>query len=136
MKLLIADLLSGAAKLEIKVAIQKINRPISIPLGRYEKFLSHIFHTIQITKLNISTVDIKMLNEDINTARQISRPYILSIMLEGNVAVCTVGPSVNVVRSTIIQMQKANSIYSKNTNALLLGAFELIGAFIILRSGL
>ena len=72
-----------------------------------------------------------MLNEDISTALHIGKPYKLSVILDGSTAVCTVGPSVNVVRSTIIQMHKANSRYSRNTNALLLGTIELIGVFVI-----
>jgi hypothetical protein len=131
-KLVITARLSGAAIPEITVAIQNSNKPISIPLKRYRKFLLHRFSIIQITKHNISTVDIKTLNEDIRTALQISKPYILSIILEGGVAVCVAGLSVKVVRSIIIQIHRANSIYSKNTNALLLGVFELIGGFVIL----
>ena len=63
-----------------------------------------------MTKQKINTLDIKVLNEDINTVLQISKPNILSVILDGSVAVCTVGPSVNVVRSTIIQIHKAKNM--------------------------
>jgi hypothetical protein len=85
-----------------------------------------------MTKHKINALDIKVLNEDISTVLQIGKPYILSVILDGNVAVCTVGPSVNVVRSTIIKIHKMKTVYSKNTNTLLLESIELIGGFVIL----
>jgi hypothetical protein len=113
-------------------ATQKSSKPVSMPLRRYENFLLHRFDTIHITKQNINAVDTNMLNEDISTALHIGKPYMLSVILDGSAAACTVGPSVNVVRSTITQAHKAKSMYSRNTIALLLGTIELIGFFVIL----
>ena len=79
-------------------------------------------------------MDTKILNDDIRTDLQIGKLNMLSIMLDGCVAVCTVGPSVKVVRSKTIQIHKAKSMYSKNTNALLLEVVKLVCGFIILRS--
>jgi hypothetical protein len=73
-----------------------------------------------------------MLNEDISTALHIGKPYRLSVILDGTAADCTVGPSVNVVRSTITQTHKTRSMYSMHTNALLLDSLELIVGFIIM----
>jgi hypothetical protein len=130
-KLLIAARLSGADIPDITAAMQKSNKPVSMPLRRYENFLLQRFNTIQITKQNINTVDTNMLNEDINTALHIAKPYMLSVILDGTEAACNEGPSVNVVRSTITQTHKAKSMYSMNTNALLLDTVELTGFFVI-----
>jgi hypothetical protein len=102
-----------------------------MPLKRYENRLLQRLDTIQITKQNIKMVDTNMLNADMSVALHIGKPNMLSAMLEGSAAACTVGPSVNVVRSTITQTNKANIMYSRNTNALLLDAVELIGLFVI-----
>jgi hypothetical protein len=134
-KLLSTDRLSGAAIPEMMAAVQNNNKPASIPLRRYEDFLLQRCSMSQMTKQKINALDTKVLNEDISTVCQIGKPYILSVILDGSVAVCTVGPSVNVVRSTIIQIHIAKTKYSKNINALLLEAIELIGGFVILRSG-
>ena len=131
-KLLIAPRLSGAARPEITAATQKSSNPVSMPLRRYENFLLQRPNTIQATKENINAVDTNMLNEDISTARHIGKPYMLSVILDGTAADCTVGPSVNVVRSTITQMHKTRSMYSRHTNALLLDSTELIVGFIIM----
>ena len=132
MKLLITDRLSGAAMPEMMAAIQNNNKPASIPLRRYENFLLPRCSMSQMTKQKINALDTKVLNEDISTVCQIGKPYMLSIKLDGSVAVCTVGPSVNVVRSTMMQMHKAKTKYSKNITALLLETIELIGGFVIL----
>jgi hypothetical protein len=131
-KLLIAPRLSGAARPEITAATQKSNKPVSIPLRRNENLLPQRLNTIQATKENINAVDTNMLNEDISTALHIGKPYMLSVILDGNAAVCTVGPSVNVVRSTITQTHKTRSMYSRHTNALLLDSVELIVGFVIM----
>ena len=131
-KLLIADRLSGAEKPEMTAAMQKSNKPASMPLTRYEKFLLQRCSISQMTQQKINADETKVLNEDISTVLQIGRLYMLSVILDGGVAVCTVGPSVNVVRSTIMEIHKANTMYSKNTIDLLLESIELIGGFIIL----
>jgi hypothetical protein len=130
-KWLITPRLSGAAKPEITAAKQKSNKPVSMPLKRYENSLLQRFDTIQITKQNIKTVDTNMLNADMSVTLHIGKPNMLSAILDGSAADCTVGPSVNVVRSTITQTNNANIMYSRNTNALLLDADELIGVFVI-----
>ena len=132
MKLLSTDRLSGAAIPEMRAAMQNNNKPASIPLRRYENFLLQRCSISQMIKQKISALDTKVLNDDISTVCQIGKPYMLSVKLNGSVAVCTVGPSVNVVRSTIIQIHKAKTKYSKNIIALLLEAIELIGGFVIL----
>jgi hypothetical protein len=131
-KLLIAPRLSGAARPEITAATQKRSKPVSIPLRRYENFLLQRLNTTQAAKENINAVDTNMLNEDISTALHIGKPYMLLVIMDGSVAVCTVGPSANVVRSTITQTHKTRSMYSRHTNALLLDSVELIVGFIIM----
>jgi len=59
----------------------------------------------------------------------------LSVILDGRLAACTVGLSVNIVRNAITQRQKARIMYSRHTKALLLDKLELIGGFIILCGG-
>ena len=131
-KLLIAPRLSGAVRLEITAATQKSSKPVSIPLMRYENFLPQRLNTIQAAKDNINAVDTNILNEDISTALHMGKPYMLSVILDGSAVACTVGPSVNVVRSTITQTHKTRSMYSRHTNALLLDSDELIVGFIIM----
>jgi hypothetical protein len=92
-------------------------------------------NTSQRRKENINAADTYILNEDINTALHIGNPYMLSVILDGRLAVCIVGLSVNVVRSAITQRQKARIMYSRHTKALLLDKFELVSGFIILCGG-
>jgi hypothetical protein len=106
-----------------------------MPLMRYENFLLQRLNTSQITKENINAADTNILKEDINTALHIGKPYILSVIPDSIVVACIVGLSVNVVRSAITQRQKARSIYSRHTKALLLDKLELVGGFIILCGG-
>ncbi len=131
----IAPRLSGAAKPETIAATQKKPKPISIPLTGYENFLPQRLNTSQTTKENINAVDTNILNEDINTVFHIGKPYMLSVILDGGAAACTVGLSVHVVRSAITQRKKARSMYSRHTKALLLDTLELIGGFIIVCGG-
>ena len=134
-KSVIAPRLSGAARDEIRAAAQKSPKPISIPLKRYENFLPQRLNTSQRMKENINAADTNILNEDINTALHIGKPYMLSVILDGKVVACTVGLSVNVVRSAITQRQKAKSMYSRHTKVLLLDKFKLVGGFIIVCGG-
>jgi hypothetical protein len=134
-KSVIAPRLSGAARDEMTAAAQKSPKPISIPLKRYENFLPQRLNTSQRMKENINAADTNILNEDINTVLHIGKPYMLSVKTDERVAACTVGLSVNVVRSAIIQRQKARIMYSRHTKALLLDKFELVGGFIIMCGG-
>jgi hypothetical protein len=116
-------------------AAQKSPKPISIPLKRYENFLPQRLNTSQRMKENINAADTNILNEDINTVLHIGKPYMLSVKTDERVAACTVGLSVNVVRSAITQRQMASIMYSRHTKALLLDRFELVGGFIIMCGG-
>ena len=79
--LLIASLLSTAAKYEITAAAANINNPISIPVILYKNFVLLKFHTSQTINGN-------------NIAPETYKLYRLSLAIKEIELVCVVGPSV------------------------------------------